>query len=256
MTGSTKYHPLVQLAKHTPSAELALAAHLRGYIESLLDDSIAVCHIPELSLDSANAAALLELGCTKELLELFERTSKLAESEGSLSKHQIRWEARTIAAYLHLRFDEQSKEKNRPAARVKFSFYGEDLDPDEVTRLLHIPPDQAWRPNQPRLRRNPEGDIEENGFPKSGGYWQISSRDWLHGGAHAPLRNHVIWLLDLVEHKRDTLEHIARQGAAGSVTCINTQWDELPMHLPHDLQNRLEMLPVSIYLWNAFYGGA
>jgi hypothetical protein len=53
-----------------------------------------------------------------------------------------------------------------PWFSVGLAIYGEDLDPDEVTRLLGIAPDRAFR----------RGMLNEAGRPRRFGMWSISMR--------------------------------------------------------------------------------
>lgn len=89
-------------------------------------------------------------------------------------------------------------------AHATFRVLGEDLDPDDVTRLLGVEPTQALRrdqlvPTQTSVRR------------QEAGVWLLKSEGKVRSTS---LERHLLYLLELVEPHAQALEELRRNGRA------------------------------------------
>jgi len=93
-----------------------------------------------------------------------------------------------------------------------FRLSKEDLNPDDVSRLLGLEPSRVQRKGEPQYPKNPDSPLRF----RSGG-WHLSTQGHVES---RDLRRHVDWLLERLEPKRDVLLRLSREGCAMDLICF------------------------------------
>jgi hypothetical protein len=90
--------------------------------------------------------------------------------------------------------------------------FKEDLNPDDVSRLLGLEPSRVQRKGEQQYPKNPESPLRF----RSGG-WHLSTKGHVES---RDLRRHLDWLLERLEPKRDILLRLSREGCAMDLFCF------------------------------------
>jgi hypothetical protein len=119
---------------------------------------------------------------------------------------------------------------------------GEFLDPLDVTLALRLPYDLAHRTGEPRLSRHRNGTVREYP-PYREGLWSMSSERWVDSPV---LDNHIRWLLDQLEPRRDGVAKLLRSGVRADIFCYSLGHSPHPPSLPKETLRRAEAMGIKI----------
>lgn len=95
---------------------------------------------------------------------------------------------------------------------VTFRLFKEDLNPDDVSRLLGLDASGVQRKGEPQYPKNPDSLLRF----RSGG-WLLSTKGHVES---RDLRRHVEWLLGRLEPQREALLRLSREGCAMDLFCF------------------------------------
>lgn len=109
-----------------------------------------------------------------------------------------------------------SRVDNPNANRVyaTFRIWGQDLDPDQITRIFGVIPSISFK----------KGDTRKAANKWRHGYWEINTSDKVQG---TDLSIHIEWLLERIEPVRREIELLIRQDYDADIFCF---WESLTGH--------------------------
>lgn len=129
---------------------------------------------------------------------------------------------------------------NTPTMTVKFSLSGEDLNPDEITKVLGISPSGAWSKGDPVPRQPNSRFIPRPSYPF--GRWIL----------HAPCSNQdnfdiqINALLDVLENLRPGINDLAKKYNGEISIAYSSSEDNFGFHFDMSLLQRIYVLGVEL----------
>ena len=128
-------------------------------------------------------------------------------------------------------------------AHASVRFWGEAVDPLDITVALRLPPDYTHRTGEPVLRRARSGKVRETREPYPHGMWIMSSR----GLVKSPqLSTHIKWLLSELEPKVDAIQALLSGGVSADIVCYSSGASPRLPAIPRSLRKRAEALGLRI----------
>ena len=136
-----------------------------------------------------------------------------------------------------------------PSAHIRFA--GDDLDPNEVTRLLALEPDgMGWRGDSHSYHKT-FGRMPTS-CPRPTSYWVLSSYDEVDS---IYLQLHIEWVLSQLEPIANRVRLLARRPNVTATigTALHGRYDLFP-RVPEELYDRSESLGLELKIdWTVFY---
>jgi hypothetical protein len=129
-------------------------------------------------------------------------------------------------------------------AHASVRFFGESLDPLDVTLALRLPPDHVHRRGEPRLGRSQKGHVVEYS-PYRDGMWSMSSDAWVQSPR---LAVHLEWLLNQLEPKKVPIQDLIEGGAKVDFFCFSSGTTPKPPALPRSIRDRANALGIEILI--------
>ena len=127
-------------------------------------------------------------------------------------------------------------------AHASVRFFGDDLDPLDVTLALGIPPDHQHRRGEPRLSRARDGTVRR-ASDYSAGMWSMSSREWVDSPR---LEVHLDWLLGQLEPLRAQVETLLAADTKADFFCYSAGKTDQPPSVPTSVRERADSLGIDI----------
>lgn len=127
-------------------------------------------------------------------------------------------------------------------AYASFRVWGDELDPLNVTLLLRMPPDRAYRQGEPHLIRTKKGKVMELPARRQG-MWAVSSKDWVESPR---LATHLDWLLEQLEPKHEAVAALIKLGYGVDFFCFSSGSTASPPSLPKTIRARAAALGIDI----------
>ena len=90
---------------------------------------------------------------------------------------------------------------------VSFRIGGDDLDPNIITSLLEIEPDQAHKKGDPKTLKTKKGEIH-NYTPYNSGLWCYTSKL----DKYSRIQDHIESVLELITPKKEVLSQFRIKG--------------------------------------------
>jgi hypothetical protein len=128
-------------------------------------------------------------------------------------------------------------------AYASVRFWGETLDPLDITAALHLPPDHTHRKGEQVLRRTKSGAVRESREPYPHGMWSMSSREAVRSPR---LSVHIEWLLSELERRADAIRELLGRGVAADIFCYSAGANHRPPAIPWSLRARAQALGLRI----------
>lgn len=121
-----------------------------------------------------------------------------------------------------------------------FILLEDTLDPDAVTAQLSIQPSKKFK----------AGDIRAKDRVWEHGYWALTSEGQILG---SDLAEHIIWLLEQLEPRREQLAQIEAEGIAPKLACFWSATEPGGPIFAYELLERLAALHIDVEL-DIYYG--
>src|SRR5713226_10670143 len=94
---------------------------------------------------------------------------------------------------------------------ASLGIFHDDLDPEEITRLLGLQPTRGWKRGEPR---NPRARTP---IPAKFGVWLLSTRGIVQS---RDVRRHIDWLLDRAEPRGAVFKMLHERGCRTDLRCF------------------------------------
>jgi len=135
--------------------------------------------------------------------------------------------------------NESEKDEREYECSTTLIITGEELNPDEVTQLLHLEPSQSWRRGE--LKQPSIGNQSVYEF----GGWKLFITD---DRREQYLEKQLLHWYDLLKPKHEIFHEFNRRGFSLQLDCFITTDEAVSIYLDLELQKKLIKISVDIAL--------
>ncbi|MEM7559288.1 MAG: DUF4279 domain-containing protein [Planctomycetota bacterium] len=122
-------------------------------------------------------------------------------------------------------------------------FMAPNLDPLVVTKATRLPADTQHRRGEPHIRRSRKSGNVREYSPFHAGLWVMTSESWVES---LSLETHIIWLLDQLEPKAQSIHAIRVNDLEIDFFCCSIGNTPSPPPISRETTGRAEALGIRI----------